>query len=242
LSADPVNQQRDTINREQLEASRHAVEQAVLDLCKVVDSLSTVSSERQEHYRVTIFGSARLTPDHPIYSDVRRLAAELAAMGCDIVTGGGPGLMQAANEGESIGDRQHRTRSYGLRIDLAFEQATNPYVEHMYQHGTFFSRLHHFVHMSSAYVVVPGGIGTTLELMLVWQLLQVRKLHGTPLILVGTMWRGLVEWAKEKMTSTIPLLADQKDVEIPQYVETIDQAIALIREDYVRWERSAPVQ
>jgi len=242
LSTDSAHHQNEVINRQQLEASRHAVEQAVLDLCKVVDSLSNITPERQEHYRVTIFGSARLTPEHPIYSDVRQLAAELAAIGCDIVTGGGPGLMQAANEGESIGDTQHKTRSYGLRIDLAFEQATNPYVEHMYQHGTFFSRLHHFVHMSSAYVVVPGGIGTTLELMLVWQLLQVRKLHGTPLILVGSMWRGLVEWAQEKMTGTHPPLADQKDVDIPQFVETIDQAIALIREDYQRWQNAAPAE
>ena len=230
----------DLMNRRQVEASRRAVEQAVLDLCKVVDSLSSISPERQEHYRVTIFGSARLTPENPIYEDVRRLAAELAAMGCDIVTGGGPGLMQAANEGESIGDKKHRTRSFGLRVDLAFEQKTNPYVDQLYEHGTFFSRLHHFIHLSSAYVVVPGGIGTTLELMLVWQLLQVRKLHGTPLILVGSMWRGLVEWAQSTMTITTPPLADQRDVEIPQYVDTIEEAIELVRKDYREWLDEAP--
>lgn len=231
---------RRNATRRELEVSRHAVEQAVLDLCKVVDSLSLVKPERPEHYRVTIFGSARLTQEHPIYHEVRRLATMLAEMGCDIVTGGGPGLMQAANEGEALGDPDHHTRSFGLRIDLDFEQQANPYVERLYQHSTFFSRLHHFIRLSSAYVVVPGGIGSTLELMLVWQLLQVRHLHGTPLILVGSMWHGLLEWAAREMTTTSPPLASQADVAIPKCVDSIDEAMEIIKVDFERWQKTAP--
>ncbi|MEI4926893.1 LOG family protein, partial [Klebsiella pneumoniae] len=92
----------------------------------------------------------------------------------DIVTGGGPGLMQAANEGAAQVRAPERNRSVGIRVDLPFEQEANPFVEQAYEHGTFFTRLHHFVLVSDAFVVVPGGIGTVLEMMMVWQLLQVR--------------------------------------------------------------------
>src|SRR6478672_8778414 len=114
-------------------------------------------------------------------------------MGCDIVTGGGPGLMQAANEGASLAGT---TGSMGIRVDLPFEQDVNPFVQEAFEHQTFFTRLHHFVLASDAFVVTPGGIGTVLELMMIWQLLQVRHIHDTPLILVGKMWADLVAWAK----------------------------------------------
>src|SRR6185503_12509487 len=147
-------------------------------------------------YRVTIFGSARARPGTFVYDEVKRVATALAAMGCDIITGGGPGLMQAANEGAAAANAPERNRSVGIRVDLPFEQEVNPFVEQAFEHKTFFSRLHHFVLTSDAYVVSPGGIGTVLELMLIWQLLQVKHLENVPLILVGKMWPGLVEWAK----------------------------------------------
>jgi uncharacterized protein (TIGR00730 family) len=224
-----------SVSRRQIDVSRKALENAILDLCRVVDTLSQSAPEPADHYRVTIFGSARLQKDNPWYGEVRRFAKELARLGCDIVTGGGPGLMEAANEGETIGDVRQQTRSYGLRVDLAFEQKSNPYVENLYHHSTFFSRLHHFVRLSSAYVVVPGGIGTTLELALVWQLLQVRHLHDKPLILVGSMWKQLVEWARQEMTTTQPPLADDADVAIPTCVDTVDNALGLIIEHRQKW-------
>lgn len=223
---------------EDSEATLRVVEQSVIDLWKVVDSLSRIRPDQQSHFRVTIFGSARLTPDQQIYSDVRRLAGELASLGCDIVTGGGPGLMQAANEGERIGDIKNRTKSFGLRVDLEFEQQANPFVERMYHHGTFYSRLQNFVRLSSAYVVVAGGIGTLLELTLVWQLLQVRKLHGTPLILLGPMWKGLVDWAKNSMANQPPFLADPKDMEIPTCVDTVDEVMAILKQHHRMWKRA----
>src|SRR5262245_64933688 len=116
-------------------------------------------------------------------------------MGCDIVTGGGPGLMQAANEGAAAAGAAERNRSVGIRVDLPFEQEVNPFVELAYEHKTFFTRLHHFVLASDAFIVAPGGIGTVLETTMIWQLLQVKHLDHVPLILVGKIWPGFVEWA-----------------------------------------------
>ena len=102
--------------------------------------------------------------------------------------------MQAANEGAA--SASNRGQSMGIRVDLPFEQEVNPFVEQAFDHKTFFSRLQHFVIASDAFVVVPGGIGTVLEMLMIWQLLQVRHVNDVPLILVGKMWSGLVEWAK----------------------------------------------
>jgi len=172
------------------------ISQAVLGLWEVVNNLTRLRPTRRERYRVTIFGSARTGSDHWVYEAVRDLAAELTRLGCDIVTGGGPGLMQAANEGARMAGADVDRGSVGIRVDLPFEQDVNPFVTQMFEHRTFFSRLHHFVLVSDAFVVVPGGIGTVLETMMIWQLLQVRKLYNTPLILAGPMWADLVEWGK----------------------------------------------
>ena len=177
-------------------------------------------------------GSSRASP---LYEDVRKLARELARLGCDIVTGGGPGLMQAANAGAIESGPRGREQSIGIRVDLGFEQATNAFVGQIYQHRTFFSRLHHFVMLSNAFVVVPGGIGTTLETMMIWQLLQVRKLYDTPLILVGPMWVDLVQWARSHMIEkTETELAGPVDMMIPRCVPNVDEAIDLIREHRAR--------
>lgn len=207
------------------------VEDALLDLWNVVDDLSRLRAPPSEHYRVTIFGSSRMREGDPVYGDVRRLARELAALGCDIVTGGGPGLMEAANEGESLADADGSTRSYGLNIDMAEEEQTNPFVERAYRHRTFFTRLHHFVRLSHAFVVVRGGIGTTLEALLVWQLLQVRHLTDLPLVMVDEMWEELVEWARRHMTDGPRRLADPEDLELPRCVATVDEAVEIIRQD-----------
>jgi len=208
-----------------------AIEDALLDLWNVVDDLSRVRPPASPYYRVTIFGSSRMHDGDPLYVEVRELARRLAAMGCDIVTGGGPGLMQAANEGETLGDSDGRTRSYGLNIEVPHEQGVNPFVEKAYTHRTFFSRLHHFVRLSDAFVVVRGGIGTTLEAMMVWQLCQVRHVTDRPLIFVGRMWGELLEWAERNMVGDGRGLADPGDVEIPHCAPGIDEAIEIIRAD-----------
>jgi len=210
------------------ENTMKVIETAVDQLWAVVNELSRIRPEEQEFFRVAIFGSARTKPGSKVYEDVKQLAARLSEAGCDIVTGGGPGLMQAANEGEKLGDPQNKTRSIGVRIELPFEQGANPFVEQLYSHRTFYSRLAQFMRLSSAFVIVPGGIGTTLETMMVWQLLQVRHLAGVPLIFVGPMWRELVAWAQKNLVEVPEPLANAEDLRIPICVDTVDEAADLL--------------
>ncbi|MBI4704209.1 MAG: LOG family protein [Deltaproteobacteria bacterium] len=205
------------------------VEEALRSLWAVANSLARIGPPRSDRFRVTIFGSSRVWPGQPLYEDVKLLAGELSRLGCDIVTGGGPGLMQAANEGAVLGDPDDRTRSIGVRIDLSFEQAANPFVEQLYTHQSFFTRLHHFARLSSAFVVVGGGIGTLLETVLVWQLLQVRHAVGVPLVLVGPMWRDLVAWARAHMLAHDPPFANPGDFALPICVPSVADAIEQLR-------------
>jgi uncharacterized protein (TIGR00730 family) len=215
------------------EAVREIVRSTVLNLWKVVNNLTRLRPSSRDRYRVAIFGSARAQPGTFVYDEVKRVASAFASMGCDIVTGGGPGLMQAANEGaRSAG----APGSVGIRVELPFEQDVNPFVEQAFEHETFFTRLHHFVLASDAFVVVPGGIGTVLETLMIWQLLQVRHVDNVPLILVGKMWTGLVEWAKTSMLDPRLALANAEDLRIPQCLETADEAIAVVRDLHEKWK------
>jgi uncharacterized protein (TIGR00730 family) len=217
------------------DAVKEILVRAVFGLWEVVNDLTRLRPSKQERYRVTIFGSARAKPGTFVYDEVRRVAAALAGMGCDIITGGGPGLMQAANEGAAVADSPESHRSVGIRVDLPFEQEANPFVTEAFEHKTFFTRLHHFVLTSDAFIVVPGGIGTVLELMMIWQLLQVRHVGETPLILVGKMWADLVDWGRSHLVTAQPPLAKAEDMSIPRCVNTADEAIALVREHHSRW-------
>ena len=207
----------------------------VFGLWSIVNNLTRLRPTRRERYRVTLFGSARAKRGTWVYDTVQQLATALADMGCDIVTGGGPGLMQAANEGAAASAAGDRTQSVGIRVDLPFEQEVNPFVEEAYEHQTFFTRLHHFVLMSDAYVVLPGGIGTVLEAAMVWQLLQVRHLHDTPLIFAGKMWMDLVDWAKTYMLRPGFELASPEDMQIPRCVISGEEVIGIVREHNARW-------
>jgi uncharacterized protein (TIGR00730 family) len=221
-------------------ADEDAVKRLLIDtlfgLWATVNNLTRLRPSKRERYRVTIFGSARTQPGHWVYQEVKRMAAALSAMGCDIVTGGGPGLMQAANEGAQEAQAGERIQSIGIRVELPFEQEVNPFVEQAFEHQTFFTRLHQFVLMSDAYIVAPGGIGTVLESMMIWQLLQVRHLHDTPLIFAGAMWQGLVDWASAQMLRPGFELANAEDMKIPSCVDGADEAIAIIREHHARWQ------
>jgi uncharacterized protein (TIGR00730 family) len=218
---------------------REAIEvlaQSVQGLWEVVNNLTRLRPTKRLDFRVTIFGSARVPRDHWVFAAVRDLAKELGEMGCGIITGGGPGLMEAANEGVALAGPEAQKRSMGIRVDLPFEQNINPFVTQAYSHRTFFSRLHHFVLMSEAFVVVPGGIGTVLELAMIWQLLQVRKLH-TPLIVIGQMWADLVAWSRKHFLKPELELASREDLNIPQCVDTAEKAIRIIRRHYEEWLR-----
>jgi uncharacterized protein (TIGR00730 family) len=216
-------------------AVKELLTETLFGLWATVNSLSRLRPSRHDRYRVTVFGSARTDPNHWVYREVKRMSAALAELGCDIITGGGPGLMQAANEGARAANAGERLQSIGIRVDLPFEQDVNPFVAQAFEHETFFTRLHQFVLMSDAYIVAPGGIGTVLEAMMIWQLLQVRHLHDTPLIFAGPMWRGLVEWASAHMLRPGFELANPKDMRIPQCVDNADEAVAIVREEHARW-------
>jgi predicted Rossmann-fold nucleotide-binding protein len=121
-------------------------------------------------------------------------------------------------------------------VDLPFEQDVNAFVTEAFEHKTFFTRLHHFVLVSDAFVVTPGGIGTVLEMMMVWQLLQVRHLHDTPLILAGHFWDGLIDWAKREMLRPDAPLVNPADLNIPRVLPDGPSIVAAVREDHARWK------
>ncbi|HEY4426489.1 MAG TPA: LOG family protein [Pyrinomonadaceae bacterium] len=209
------------------EAVKKVLVDSVLGLWDVVNNLTRLKPSHRDRYRVTIFGSARAKPGTVAYEETKRAAKMLAEMGCDIITGGGPGLMQAANAGVDLAGE---AKSMGIRVDLPFEQEVNPFVELAFEHKTFFTRLHHFVLASDAFIVAPGGIGSVLETMMIWQLLQVHHLERMPLILVGKMWPGLIEWVRDAMLSFETPLIDATDVDIPVCVANADEAVAIIRD------------
>jgi uncharacterized protein (TIGR00730 family) len=239
MSADnPAARGQAPISLADEEAVKQVLVSSIFGLWEVVNNLTRLRPSKQDRYRVTIFGSARAKPGSYVYDEVKRVATALAGLGCDIVTGGGPGLMQAANEGASAANAPER--SVGIRVELPFEQESNPFVQQAYEHKTFFTRLHQFVLMSDAYVVTPGGIGTVLELMLIWQLLQVKHVGDTPLILVGKMYAELVGWAKANLLKPQLPLVNPEDLDIPRCVNTADEAITLIREHHAKWKLANP--
>lgn len=223
-----------TVKLSDEEPVRQILIDALFSLWSTANNLSRIRPSKDDRYRVTVFGSARTEADHWVYEEVERLCAGLSALGCDLVTGGGPGLMEAANRGAALGNPGSGAENIGIRVQLPFEQSANPFVGEVFSHGTFFTRLHQFVLMSDAYVVVPGGIGTLLETTMVWQLLQVRQLDA-PLILVGPMWRGLIDWARSQMLRPGFELAGPSDFDIPKCVDTTDEAMEIIRRHHDKW-------
>lgn len=212
------------------EAVREIIIDSVFNLWKVVNNLTRLRQTKRPHYCVSIFGSARAKPGTFAYEQVKQLSKGLASLGCDIITGGGPGLMQAANEGTLEAGKPQRCRSVGIRVNLPFEQNVNPFVTESYEHDTFFSRLHHFVLASDAFIIVPGGIGTTLEAAMVWQLIQVGHIKkDTPLIFVGKMWAEFLKWANNHFLPN--QLVNSEDLQIPYCVNTAQEAIAIVEKN-----------
>lgn len=156
--------------------------------------------EDNRFYRTCIFGSARIKPDSAAYNDVVELARLLASDGIDILTGGGPGLMEAANKGAKLGQTDKRTKSlsFGISIQLEFEPEPNKHLDVKRHHHRFSSRLDDFMRLSKSVVITPGGIGTLLELFFTWQLVQVKHIDMRPLVLMGgDFWTGVIEWMKK---------------------------------------------
>lgn len=156
---------------------------------------------------VTIFGSARTGPDDPQYGAAQETARILAEAGFAILTGAGPGIMEAANKGAKLAGG----RSIGCNIELPFEQGANPYVDTLINFRYFFVRKTMFIKYSNAFVIFPGGFGTLDEMFEALTLIQTEKIDTFPVALVGTAhWRGLIDWMGDRLSSE--RLIDESDL------------------------------
>jgi uncharacterized protein (TIGR00730 family) len=144
---------------------------------------------------VTMFGSARIDPEHPYYKMAQDLAALFGRNGYSVITGGGGGIMEAANKGAA----KEEAGSVGLNITLPFEQKPNPYASTQIEFKYFFVRKVMFLKYAQAYIILPGGFGTLDELFETITLIQTQRIRKVPVILVGKeYWEGLIEWIKDK--------------------------------------------
>ena len=206
---------------------RRFLSKQIQQLNNIVADLDTVITDMgTEFYRVSIFGSARIKPDTKEYKGVYTLAKELAENGADIVTGGGPGLMEAANAGAKEGSSS-KSKSFGIRIDLPFEATPNDHLDIKFYHKRFSSRLDEFMRISHAVVVTPGGIGTLLELLYTWQLIQVNHISARPIILVGDMWNGFFDWIKSEPLKA--QLLDKSDLDNIIIVKNVHEVTKLLK-------------
>ena len=176
--------------------------------------------------KVAIWGSARTPEDSELYQSIQRMGRELSSEGWVIVTGGGPGSMEAANRGAMESCVDGETCSVAEAIYLPFEEAVNEYVQSYEKHDEFFSRLKTFSNCD-AFIITPGGIGTLLEMALIYQLVQVNHIEQKPIICVGRMWRTLREWIEAEMLDSGFLKNDE--MKLVHYVDRFSEATALLR-------------
>ncbi len=173
---------------------------------------------------VSIFGSARVDRDDPLYELTYDIARQLTLSGYSIMTGGGPGLMEAGNKGALDGDGN----SAGLHIHLPFEQKTNDYIKLRTEFRYFFVRKVMFIKYASAYVVMPGGLGTLDELSEALVLTQTRRIKPFPVVLVGSeFWSGLLDWFRKQLLSRG--FIKEKDFQLFSVVDTPEQVLAAVR-------------
>jgi uncharacterized protein (TIGR00730 family) len=187
------------------------------------------SAERLSEIRpaVSIFGSARLKEDSPVYQQAMRIGRKLSDAGFAVISGGGPGVMEAANRGAFDG----RSPSVGLNIELPFEQHGNAYQDIALRFRHFFARKVAFVKYAAAYVVMPGGFGTLDELFEALTLIQTRKGRSIPIVLVGSdFWGGLLGWMKDTLVARGMIAA--ADLELMKLVDDDDEAVEAIFDFY----------
>ena len=181
---------------------------------------------------VSIFGSARLKPENKYYEMAVEIAEKITKLGFGIITGGGPGIMEAGNKGAF----NAKGRSIGLNIDLPFEQHFNPYINKSYSMNFdyFFVRKVMFVKYSQGFVVMPGGFGTLDELTEALTLIQTNKIGKFPIVLVGSeFWGGLLEWFKTTLVKEGMIAED--DLDLYRVVDTADEAVAHIKAFYDKY-------
>ena len=183
---------------------------------------------------VSIFGSARTPPESPYYQLTETVARRLSDAGFSVISGGGPGIMEAANKGAYQG----RSPSVGLNIQLPHEQRANNYQDISQTFRHFFARKYMFVRFASAYVVMPGGFGTLDELLEALTLIQTGKSQKIPIILVHEpFWRGLIDWFRTTLVSEGMIAAQDIDL-----IQIIDQPDAVVDAIFKHYERIGFVQ
>ncbi|NDC36754.1 MAG: LOG family protein [Proteobacteria bacterium] len=201
--------------------------------------LSALEGDR--FFRCCIFGSARIKPDTKAYNEVFTLARLLAWEGIDILTGGGPGLMEAANKGAKLGqqEKQSKTLSFGISIQLEFEPVPNSHLDVKRHHQRFSSRLDDFMRLSNCIVCTPGGIGTLLELFFAWQLIQVKHMEPRPIILLDKeYWSGIISWMKS-MPNQRGLMS-LKDFDCLHIVDTPEEAFEIVSATHQNFMQRKP--
>ncbi len=179
---------------------------------------------------VSIFGSARTKPNEKYYKLAEEVAKKIVEHGYGIITGGGPGIMEAGNKGAHIAGGT----SVGLNIELPFEQHDNPYIDpdKVLDFDYFFVRKVMFVKYSQGFVVMPGGFGTLDELFEAITLIQTNKIEKFPLILVGTeFWKGLLEWIKQTLLDTFGNISPN-DMNLVHLVDTPEEVIEILDNFY----------
>ena len=177
---------------------------------------------------VSIFGSARTKPDHPYYKLTEEVSRLLSDSGFAVVSGGGPGIMEAANKGAFAG----KSPSVGLNIQLPMEQSGNPYQDISLSFRHFFARKVMFVKYASAYVVLPGGFGTLDEFAEILTLVQTGKSRKIPIILMGSdFWKGLIDWLQDRMVSEGTISPEDMDL-----MQIIDEPQAVVDAIFAHYE------
>ena len=190
-------------------------------MAEFVDGIETLSNIDNA---VTIFGSARVKPDDIYYQKTEKLARLLVQEKFSVITGGGPGIMEAANKGAAEAGGQ----SVGLNIHLPYEQKPNPYANIHLDYKYFFVRKVMFVKYAVAYVIMPGGFGTMDELFEALTLIQTKKIKSFPLIMMGSeYWQGLIDWLKNTMVKEGKILP--VNMELIQIVDEPEEVVRLIK-------------
>ncbi|RRO14520.1 LOG family protein [Flavobacteriaceae bacterium 14752] len=185
---------------------------------------------------VSIFGSARMKPENPYYELAVKVAEKIVDQGYGIISGGGPGIMEAANKGA----HQAGGTSVGLNIELPFEQHDNPYIDKdkNLEFDYFFVRKVMFVKYSQGFVVMPGGFGTLDELFESITLIQTHKIDKFPIILVGKdFWSGLIDWVKSVMVTKFETVSES-DLDLIHLVDDEDEVIDILDQFYNKYDLS----
>lgn len=185
---------------------------------------------------VSIFGSARTEAEHPNYILAEKIAKRIVEAGYGVITGGGPGIMEASNKGAHL----NGGTSVGLNIELPFEQHANPYIDSdkNLDFDYFFVRKVMFVKYSQGFVVMPGGFGTLDELFEALTLIQTHKIEKFPIILVGTtFWKGLIEWIKTVLLDQNGNISPN-DMDLIHLVDTEDEVVAILNAFYNEYDLS----